>query len=174
VDAFFWEGVDSPAASAASSEITPLLGHILVALLLFALWRGIHFGRPREQRSQGRRAWAEHVEALGRQYARANDPGHALELYSRWALDVLGARASGALEVRRATARIAAATSQEAGHVDQVLSQARKATLGDGPTGDVALFTLDSLSQLVNITSAGQTPVETDSPNPDRADPRHV
>ncbi|MFT5431876.1 MAG: hypothetical protein ACI9OJ_002574 [Myxococcota bacterium] len=174
VDAFFWEGADSPAGSAASSEMTPLLGHILVALLLFALWRGIHFGRPREQQSQGRRAWSEHVEALGRQYARANDPGHALELYSRWALDVLGARASGAVEVRRATARIAAATDHEMEHVDQVLSLARKAALGDGPTGDAALSALDSLSQLVNITSAGQMPVETDSIPRDRADPRHV
>jgi hypothetical protein len=83
------KGADNPLDSMHQAHLTPLIVQLLVLLLLFVLWKGIAFGAPRDPEQRTRRSFAEHVRALGMQYARARAGGHAFGSYAGWALERL-------------------------------------------------------------------------------------
>lgn len=82
-------GADTPAEAILNTHLTPVILQLLALLAVFYFCRGVRFGRPHDPPSRSRRQFAEHVEALGRQYARARASRHAARLYAAWALDRL-------------------------------------------------------------------------------------
>ena len=65
---------------------------VLALLALLLLWRGIAFGKLRDPPAHTRRSFADHVRAIGMQYARADASRHALGAYARWAIERLRER----------------------------------------------------------------------------------
>ncbi len=82
-------GADTPAEAIANTRLTPVILQLLALLAIFYLCRGVRFGRPHDPPTRSRRQFAEHVEALGHQYARARASRHAVRLYAAWALERL-------------------------------------------------------------------------------------
>lgn len=68
------------------------LGHGLVAVLVLFFAAGTRIARPRPSPPPRRRAFAEHVEAVGTLYARTRNAPHALAAFSRFADERLRAR----------------------------------------------------------------------------------
>ena len=89
-----WTGAAarSPFESVHRARLTPLIAQLLVLLALLFLWKGIAFGRLRDPADKTRRRFADHVRAVGLQYARARASAHALGVYARWALERLRER----------------------------------------------------------------------------------
>jgi hypothetical protein len=83
-------GADSPAETISNTRLTPSILQLLALLVLLLPVARRPLRPPRATRpSRSRRHFAEHVEALGQQYARARASRHALRLYATWALDRL-------------------------------------------------------------------------------------
>lgn len=82
-------GADTPAEAIANTHLTPVILQLLALLAVFYFCRGVRFGRPHDPPTRSRRQFAEHVEALGHQYARARASRHAVRLYAVWALERL-------------------------------------------------------------------------------------
>ncbi len=89
-----WTGAaaSSPFESVHRAKLTPLIAQLLLLLALFFLWKGIAFGQLRDPAEKTRRRFADHVRAVGLQYARARASAHALGAYARWALERLRER----------------------------------------------------------------------------------
>jgi hypothetical protein len=68
------------------------LAHGLVASVVLFLAVGVRLARPRPSPPPRRRAFAEHVEAVGALYARTRNAPHALAAFSRFADERLRAR----------------------------------------------------------------------------------
>ncbi|MGD0524012.1 MAG: DUF4350 domain-containing protein [Polyangiaceae bacterium] len=68
------------------------LGHALLAVLVLFVAVGYRLARPRPAMPPRRRAFAEHVEAVGSLYARTRNAPHALTAYARFADERLRAR----------------------------------------------------------------------------------
>lgn len=79
----------SPFASVWRGRLAAVLLQLGVLALLFALHRGVHFGRPSDPLPPRGRPFAEHARALGGMYARARASRHALELYGGWVIERL-------------------------------------------------------------------------------------
>jgi hypothetical protein len=80
----------------AHAQLTPFLAQAVLVLLIAALWRGYPFGRPRTPKLSSRRAFIEHVRALGHAYGDARASRFALAAYAAWALDHLRERTGAA------------------------------------------------------------------------------
>jgi hypothetical protein len=59
--------------------------HALIAALILFLAVGVRLARPRPALPPARRAFAEHVEAVGALYARTGNAAHALAAYAAFA-----------------------------------------------------------------------------------------
>jgi hypothetical protein len=83
-----WTGAGSqnPLDALSAANLTPWVLQLLLLGLLIALWRGPHFGSPRDLTSERRHAFVEHIQALGLRYARSKASRHALANYGTWAL----------------------------------------------------------------------------------------
>jgi hypothetical protein len=68
------------------------LGHAAVFAIVLFLAVGIRLARPKPRTPPRRRAFVEHVEAVGTLYARARSAPHALSAYARFADERLRAR----------------------------------------------------------------------------------
>jgi hypothetical protein len=68
------------------------LAHALLAALVLFFAVGVRLARPRPATPPRRRAFSEHVEAVGALYARTRNAPHALAAYARFADDRLRAR----------------------------------------------------------------------------------
>jgi hypothetical protein len=68
------------------------LVHALGAALILFLAVGVRLSRPRPEPPPRRRAFAEHVEAVGALYARTRNAPHALTSFARFADERLRAR----------------------------------------------------------------------------------
>jgi len=93
IDGSSWAGTNTPFEAIGRTELLPALLQALALLLLLYLWRGVLFGAPRDPARKSRRAFAQHVEAVGTHYARARASRHALRLYASWAMGQLRDRA---------------------------------------------------------------------------------
>lgn len=92
VNSWTGAGAQSPMEAIQNSHLTPLLLQLLASLILFYWWRGAAFGTLRDPPRGNRRSFAEHVEALGLQYAKARASKHALSLYAGFAIERLRER----------------------------------------------------------------------------------
>jgi hypothetical protein len=119
-------GAENPLDSLAKAHLLPIILQLLALVLLYLLYRGSRFGKPREPKEASRRAYADHSRALGLIYARANASRHATSLYSVWALDRLRERflKGGRKGLAPLAESIAASTGRPLGEVMNVLVEA--------------------------------------------------
>jgi hypothetical protein len=86
----------APPSSPFSSLVRAGLGlglvHALVAAAIVLLAAGARLTRPRQSSPPARRAFVEHVRAVGGLYERTSNAGHALGVYSRFAEERLRTR----------------------------------------------------------------------------------
>ncbi len=98
VDEVTGSGARTPLDSVANGRLLPLLVQIVLVMLVFGLWRGVRFGRPRDPPTRSRRRFEEHVRALGAIYEKAGASKLALAAYGAWAVEWLRARANPGAE----------------------------------------------------------------------------
>jgi hypothetical protein len=82
----------TPLAAMLHAGLGPALGHAVLAALLLFLAAGVRLAHPKPTPPPLRRAFVEHVEAVGALYARTRSAPHALATYARFADDRLRAR----------------------------------------------------------------------------------
>jgi len=87
------DGSESPIQALKAAGMMPVMGQLFAVALLLALRRGISFGRRRDPSRYSRRAFADHVRAVGSNYARANAGQLATAHYCLLLLDQLRERA---------------------------------------------------------------------------------
>ena len=85
-------GANTPIDSIARSNIWPILLQLFLLLGLAFLWAGRAFGTLRDPIVDRRRAFADHVRALGLAYARSGASRHVLGIYAGWAIERLRER----------------------------------------------------------------------------------
>jgi hypothetical protein len=159
VDRLIGAGAASPYRAIANSGLGPLLAHGLAWLVLWALATGTGFGTRRDPVAIPRRAFSEHVRAMGLLYARAGAARYALAAYSAWALDRLTTRLrvgerGRVLDLGSAIARM---TGRPEGSVARILAEAVDArerpdvpSMRGNETEDLA--TLAALDDIVRQT----------------------
>jgi hypothetical protein len=120
----------SPLASVRRGRLAPFLLQLALLVGVFFLHKGVHFGRPRDPELASRREFLEHVEAVGRAYARARAAAQALRGYGTYALERLHQRMGmsvgrGIIGLAEA---LAARTGRSAGEIARLLVEVREAT----------------------------------------------
>jgi hypothetical protein len=125
----------TPLDSLNRAHLTPLVAQLLLLLLLFVLWRGTAFGTRRDPPEHRRRNFADHVRALGLQYARASASSHALGIYARWTLERLRERLPRGRRSDQGEliAEIAHMSGRAPAQVEAILSRAQGASDAYGP-----------------------------------------
>lgn len=156
-----WTGSGSttPFEALKNANLSPWLLQLLVVAGLLALWRGPHFGQPRDPVEAKRHAFVEHLQALGLKYARSKASRHVLANYGNWAIARLherllpGTRAS----VSELAGVLARLTERNETEVLQILIAAKSAQdeAHDTATPDEHLHTMKELESLVK--AAGGT-----------------
>jgi hypothetical protein len=122
-------GASSPLMSIRNAGLGPALLQLLVFALLFAWHYGTAFGKRRDPLGIARRAFVEHVQALGAVYARARASRFVLAAYGAWAFDRLRERtapgeAVGVIDLAGAVARKTGTSQAE---VVELLAETRHA-----------------------------------------------
>ena len=152
-------GSESPLDAVNGAHLTPWLLQLLVVAILLALWKGPHFGLPRDPVISKRHAFVEHIQALGLKYARSKASGHVLGHYGAWALTRLfervlpGSRAT----VNELSVALAKSTGREENEVLKILIAAKSAQdeAHDTATHEEHLKTMRELESL--LKAAGGT-----------------
>lgn len=149
-------GAETPLDVVKENHLTPLILQALALLILFYLWKGAAFGKLRDPAGGERRAFSEHVRALGQQYAKARATSHVVGIYSGYILERLrerlGARSGGGLH------GLAEALSQRTGLAEptvmRILVQAHSAREGQHVSPGVKedLEFMRQLSSLLGAT----------------------
>lgn len=123
-----WTGIGAttPLQSLDRAHLTPLIVQLFALLGLFCLWKGKAFARLRDPPSEARRAFADHVRALGLAYSRARASRHVLGLYAAWAMERLRERVhrTGGQGLIPLAEVIAARTGRSEAEVMRVLVEA--------------------------------------------------
>ncbi|MCX4243952.1 DUF4129 domain-containing protein [Paraliomyxa miuraensis] len=160
-------GAKNPFDAMSRAHLTPVILQLLLLVLLLYLWRGVHFGRPRDPPPPSRRRFVEHVDALAQQYHRAGARRHALRLYVGWALDRVQERLGGRRRgLHHLAHRIATRTGRDETEIMRILVEAHDArdvshqaresgqddSAGYGSEDDLRV--LRELGQLVDVTRA--------------------
>jgi hypothetical protein len=129
------EGAKDPYRAVAHSGLAPALLHGLAWLVLLAFALGKSFGTPRDPVEPPRRAFSDHVRAVGRLYELAGASRHALGIYAAWALEQLNARLrpGGTQRMLELSSAVSQRTRRPEGKVAAVLANASDAR--DRPHG---------------------------------------
>jgi hypothetical protein len=127
----------------------------LLALLGVLLWhRGAAFGTRRDPDVPARRAFADHVRALGRNYARAGARRHVLAQYSAYTLELLRERfgRGAAISLIDLAGEVARRSDRSEAEVMNLLAEAheaaQEASHARGTAGDIQ--TIDRLESLLH------------------------
>ncbi|WP_437683035.1 DUF4350 domain-containing protein [Sorangium sp. So ce131] len=134
-DGWTGAGASTPMDSLREAHLTPALLQLFALAALLLLWKGRAFGALRDPPAQARRAFVDHVRALGRCYGAARAAAHVSGLYAGWALDRLRERVQrrpGAGIVPLAEA-IAVRTGRPEREIVEVLVEAQGAREPAGP-----------------------------------------
>jgi hypothetical protein len=127
------------------------MAHALLATLVLFFAVGLRLARPKPAMPPRRRAFTEHVEAVGALYARTRNAPHALAAYARFADDRLRAR------MPRGTGDVAAFLASRAGMpldaCQRLWARAVQAKAGAPPLGD-ELTVLRELSTVYSAAMA--------------------
>lgn len=146
-------GAEDPFDAMSRAHLTPAIVQLLLLVLLLYLWRGVHFGRPRDPPPPSRRRFVEHVEALAQHYHRAGARRHALRVYAGWALERIherfGAQRRGLHHLAR---RIAARTGRDETEIMRTLAEAHHARDDDhdGQGSEEDLRVVRELGRLID------------------------
>jgi hypothetical protein len=145
----------NPFSALARAGLARGMWHALVASLVLFLAYGIRSARPRPEPTPARRAFTEHVEAVGAFYARAPRPSHALAAFSRYCEEKLRhALPRGSHDV---PAFLASRTGRTVASCREVWERALAARSDDAPKGD-ELRVLRDLRALVVAALAHDSP----------------
>jgi hypothetical protein len=128
----------TPVASVARGRLAPFMAQLVAFLVLFLLMQGRAFGRLVERNVVQRRVFAEHVRAVGLQYARARAAAHALSAYAAWVLERLRERlpSGNTPGVGDLAASVSARTGRPLGEVARLLFSAHRRDDGsEGASG---------------------------------------
>jgi hypothetical protein len=161
----------NPVVAVTRGRLAPFLLQLGLCTLLFFIYRGAHFGRPRPQPAARRRAFADHVRALGLAYARARAGRVALEHYGMWATERLGERLrlGGAARLSGIAEGTAARTGRPVGEVMRLLVEARPTegrSPAGSPTGDDARGNLEAMADLRALAAlVAETSAQRGSPD---------
>jgi hypothetical protein len=141
----------NPVASVGRGELAPALLQLAALALIFFACRGAHFGRPLDPRPASRRAFVEHVRALGLIYGRARASRHALESYGGYALERLRERLhlGGRKSLQGVAEAVAARTGRPFAEVLRPLVEAHPGA----PGGKPAPFAPEDLATLREIAT---------------------
>lgn len=105
--------------------LTPWLLQTLAMLLAYGLWRGTHFGRPRDPSAPSRRAFSDHALALALWYQRLRASGFALSHYGQWVSDRVRQRSAVGPGEQDLAAALARRTGGNAAEIAGLLAQVR-------------------------------------------------
>jgi hypothetical protein len=148
------EGAKDPYRAVAHSGLAPALSHALAWLVLLAFALGKSFGTPRDPVDPPRRAFSDHVRAVGRLYELAGASRHALGLYAGWALEQLNTRLrpGGTQRMLDLSNAVAQRTRRPEGKIAAILANASDARdRPDGPNAPLEdLDTMKSLNAFLN------------------------
>ena len=156
VGAWTGAGSSNPFEALNNAKLTPWLLQLLMVAVLLVLWRGRHFGLPRNPGSAGRHAFVEHIQALGLLYAKHKASRHSLANYGAWALSKLHERAlpgsRGAMN--ELAAALSKLTGREERAVLEILIAAKSAQdeAHDTATPEEHLKTMRELASLLQAT----------------------
>jgi hypothetical protein len=146
IDQWTGSGSETPFAAVQNARLGPALAQLLALLVVAFLARGWPFGKLREPPEKARRAFGDHVRALGVQYAKARASRLVLGVYAGWALDRLKARAlpSSRTSLLALSEAIAARTGRDEREIVKILLEAEAArdesNRGGTPADDLALM----------------------------------
>lgn len=129
VDAQGWHGPHNPFEAIANSRLLPILLQFMALMGIFFVHRGVTLGTPRNLIVKSRRAFTQHVQALGIQYAKSRASRYALRLYATWALErlrdrIMLGKGTGLFPLAKAVAQ---QTGLSEGEVMQILVEAHSA-----------------------------------------------
>ncbi len=141
----------SPIAALTRAGLGSGLVHGLLATLVLFLAVGVRLARPRPAPPPTRRAFAEHVEAVGALYARTGAAPHALAAYARFADERL--RASMPRGATDIPAFLASRAKLPVEACQRLWARATAAKAGAPPVGD-ELAVLKELSAVYAATMA--------------------
>jgi hypothetical protein len=168
----------NPVAAVARGRLAPFMAQLGAFLVLFLLMQGRAFGRLIDRNAVHRRAFAEHVRALGTQYARARAAGHVAGAYATWAIERLRERirSRSGESVGDLSAVVAARTGRPLGEVARLLFSARPdAGSAAGPSAsrdrpraavEHSLDTMRQLHSLLAESSADRRPPSQEKSRP--------
>jgi hypothetical protein len=122
----------NPLRSMERTGLLPVLLQGLLALTLFYLSVGRHFGTPRERTEVSRRAFTEHVRAVGALYARARASQAALRQYAALVLERIRERSGTGRTLRSEV--IAARLGEQPAEVERVLHSLEQAQSASAPS----------------------------------------
>jgi hypothetical protein len=140
----------TPLASMLRAGLGTGLVHALVACLVLFLAAGVRLARPKPFAPSLRRAFAEHIQAVGALYGRTRNAPHALASYARFADERLRAR------LPRHGGDVAAFLASRAGvpleRCQRIWARATEAKSGAPPQGD-ELAVLGELAALYSAAT---------------------
>jgi hypothetical protein len=144
----------SPLASVRRGQLAPALLQLAIVALLFFACRGALFGRALDPPATARRGFAEHVRALGIQYARAGASRRAVEVYGGYAVERLRERLrlSGDRSLHGVAEAVAARTGRPVTEVMRLLVYAHPDAEGTNPARP-AVFAAEDLATLREIAT---------------------
>jgi hypothetical protein len=147
-------GASSPFGAIRQAGLAPLVWALLAYGLLAAWHYGTAFGKRRDPIVEPRRAFVDHVRALGASYSRAHASRFALGVYGAWAADRLrerlgGGQAVGLIDLSGVAARRAGLTEAA---VVTMLADVREAQEDGEGRAPSDLAKLDELEKLVSKT----------------------
>ncbi len=134
-------GANTPLESLARANLWPILLQLFLFLGLVFLWQGRAFGVLRDPAVERRRAFADHVRAMGLAYARAGASRHVLGIYAAWAIERLRERLPR--EGRRGLTGLAEALATRVGK----------------PTGEVMRVLVEATDAQKEVAPVSQRPV---------------
>lgn len=140
----YWigRGADTPFEAVRNSNMLPFLLQLLAFMLLLFLLRGAAFATLRDPPARSRRAFADHVDALGMQYAKARASRFALGLYAGFVFERIRERvqtgpASSGGGLHAMAQAIAMKTGRDESEVMRILVEAYDARNAVGGRSDV-------------------------------------
>jgi hypothetical protein len=147
-------GASSPLAAIRQAGLGPLMLALLAYGLVAAWHYGAAFGKRRDPIVEPRRAFVDHVRALGASYSRAHASRFALGVYGAWAADRLrerlgGGQSVGLIDLSGVAARRAGMTEAA---VVTMLAEAREAQEDGEGRAPSDLAKMDELEKLVSKT----------------------
>jgi len=138
IDSLFGAEGDTPTKKLHNIGMTPVLLQLLLLAIALLLWRGVHFGRPRDPVDRTRRDFGDHARALGAGYARRKAADHAMAVYGAWLLTQLRGRARGRGDLSEVAKGAAEKTSFSAAEIEALLNEAIQKTTHDSVGGELS------------------------------------